>query len=472
MPGTLRPMSSELPIALQPLQSRPGPLLVGFSGGLDSSVLLHRLRHDPALRTRRISAIHIHHGLHPDAGRWQRHCETVCAQWQVPLQCIRVDVQRNSGDGLEAAAREARHAAFAGALPANGVVALAQHQDDQAETVLLRALRGSGVDGLAAMRPWRPFANGWLWRPLLHLPRARLLAYARAHGLGWIEDPSNAGTQFDRNYLRHEVMPRLAARWPHAAARLAHVATLQAGAQALLDADSDALLAHCLGDTPDVLNLTCLHPSPPARRARLLRAWISQLGLPPLPGHAMARIETDLIGAAPGTHARFQWRGAELTRWRDLLHAGRVHAPLPADFRHPWHPHAPLSLPDGGQLRLISPCPIPADLVWSVHTRRGGERIVLPGRGHSHSLKHALQQRAIPPWLRVRLPLVSTPEGILLAAGDQLYSAAFKRWLDAHRAQLIWTATDRPHPLKDDRHQRRSIDSHHMGSPFSSYRKS
>jgi len=431
-------MSDPLPVALDALHPHAGPLLVGFSGGLDSSVLLHRLRHDPALRARALAAVHVHHGLHPDADHWQRHCQQVCAEWQVPLQCIQVEVEQNRGDGLEAAAREARYAAFAKALPANGILALAQHQDDQAETVLLRALRGSGVDGLAAMRPWRAFAGGWLWRPLLNLPRARLLVYARAHGLDWMEDPSNAHTHFDRNYLRHEVMPKLAARWPHAAARLAHVATLQAEAQALLDVETDALLSACLSDSSDTLHVACLHQHPPARRARLLRAWVTRIGLPPLPGHALTRIETDLLGAAPGTHAQFRWRHAAITRWRGLVHAGVIEPPLPAGFSHPWCPHTPLSLPGGGQLRLISPQPVPADLIWIVHARCGGERIVLPGRGHSHRLKHVLQQRAIAPWIRHRLPLLSTPEGTLLAAGDQIHSALFERWLHKHQARLVW----------------------------------
>jgi len=419
------------------LHDHPGPLLIGFSGGLDSSVLLHLVAHDPALRTRTISALHVHHGLHPDADHWQQHCHAVCTQWQVPLRCIRVEVPRSSGDGLEAAAREARHAAFAAELPPDGILVLAHHQDDQAETVLLRALRGSGVDGLAAMRAWRAFADGWLWRPLLALPRARLLEYARAHALRWIEDPGNSESRFDRNYLRHEVMPRLTARWPHAAARLAHVATLQAEAQELLDLDTKRLLASCAADTPDTLSVSRLHQFSPPRRARLLRTWVLNLNLPPLPGQAITRIEPDLLPAAPGPHARFRWRQAELTRWRDLLHAGPVRAPLPPDFACRWHPSTPLPLPAGDRLALVSASPIAADLCWQVHARRGGERIVLPGRSHSHSLKHVLQHRAIPPWTRARLPLVSSLEGELLAAGDQVYSAAFSQWLQTRKARLL-----------------------------------
>jgi len=425
-----------LPLAA--LHDHPGPLLIGFSGGLDSSVLLHLVAHEPALRARNISALHIHHGLHPDADHWQQHCREVCAHWQVPLRCIRVDVPRNSGDGLEAAARDARHAAFAAELPPDGILALAHHQDDQAETVLLRALRGSGVDGLAAMRPWRAYAKGWLWRPLLALPRARLLEYARVHALRWIEDPSNTESRFDRNYLRHEVMPRLSARWPHAAARLAHVATLQAQALELLDADAQALLASCTAETPDTLFVSRLLQHAPQRRARLLRGWVANLGLPPLPGQALARVESDLLLPYPGPHAQFRWHQAALTRWRDLLHAGPIRAPLPPEFTCHWHPHAPLHLPGGGQLALDIPAPIPSDLCWQVHARRGGERIVLPGRTHSHSLKHVLQQHAIPPWIRAHLPLVSSLEGELLAAGD-IYSATFTHWLHIYKARLSWS---------------------------------
>jgi len=433
-------ISSMFPIALDALPASPGPLLVGFSGGLDSCVLLHRLLHEPALAAFQRLAIHIHHGLHPDADAWQQHCMEMCAEWQVPLRCIQVAVSPAHAQGLEAAAREARHAAFAQALPTGGILVLAQHQDDQAETVLLRALRGSGVDGLAAMRPWRRFAHGSLWRPLLKIPRAHLETYARTHQLRWIEDPSNAETQFDRNYLRHEVMPRLRARWPQAAARLAHVATLQAEAQALLDAEMETQLAACLGETPDVIHVEHLRQHTPARRARLLRYWIGQRGLPPLPGHALARIEADLLPSALAAPARFCWQRAELTRWRDLLHAQYARPPLPGDFSCQWHPHTPLRLPDGGQLELICAQSIPADLVWQVHARRGGERIVLPGRQHSHSLKHVLQQQAIPPWIRPHVPLVSASDGTLLAAGD-IHSAAFADWLKRHQARLRWALT-------------------------------
>jgi len=444
-----------IPIALDGLCQSAGPVLVGFSGGLDSSVLLHRLNQQTTLAGR-LRAIHVHHGLHPEADAWQRHCETVCAAWSIPLTCIRVEVNHHSGTGLEAAARAARHAAFSDAMEPGAILALAHHQDDQAETVLMRALRGSGVDGLAAMRTWRTFANGWLWRPLLGVPRAHLLAWASAHDLTWIDDPSNADPRFERNYLRREIMPRLAARWPHAAARLAQAAELQAQAQELLIAEDTTALAACQTDAPDTLEVPRLRQFPPERRARLLRRWLQTLQLPALPGHAIARIERELLAPSVPGQASFRWGAghaaplepaagqsspastgtAELRRWRNLLHAGIPRPPLPPEFSRQWHPRTPLHLPDGRQLLLTAQRPIADNVLWRVHARRGGERITLPGRTHSHTLKHLLQHHAIPPWQRTHLPLLSANDGELLAAGENIISARLSDWLHAHQATL------------------------------------
>src|SRR5690606_8071854 len=160
-------------------------------GGLDSVVLLHLLRSRPDVRAAGLRAIHVRHGLQAAAGDWAAHCRALCEALEVPLQVVEVDVERDSGAGLEAAARAARRRAFAAALGDDEILALAHHRDDQAETFLLRALRASGPDGLAAMRPWQRFGAGWLWRPLLDAPRADLLAHAQLHGLRWVEDPSN-----------------------------------------------------------------------------------------------------------------------------------------------------------------------------------------------------------------------------------------------------------------------------------------
>ena len=415
-----------------------GPVCVAFSGGLDSTVLLHWLAAQPALRARGLRAVHVHHGLQAQADDWAAHCAARCAALGVALEVLRVRVDRASGLGPEAAARQARRAAFAAVLRAGEWLALAHHRDDQAETFLLRALRASGPDGLAAMRPLRPFAAGMLWRPLLGTPRAALLAWARAQGLHWIEDPSNADTGLDRNFLRHRLLPLLRERWPQAEAAFARSAGLCADAGDLLDAADDAALAACTVDA-GTLQVPALRRLPAARRARVLRRWIERLRLPPLPAAGLAAIERDLHAARGDARARFDWHDASVRRWRGLLHAGRGRAPLPADWQCDWDGSAPLPLPGGGRLLLVPHGG--GDLAhrpMRAHARRGGERILLPGRGHSHALKHVLQQRDVPPWRREQLPLLSDPDGTLLAAGDIALSARLDAWLREHALQVHW----------------------------------
>jgi tRNA(Ile)-lysidine synthase len=448
------------------------PVLVALSGGLDSTVLLHLLAHRPRIRESGLRALHVHHGLHVDADAWANRCRRYCDGLGVALELRRVRVER-AGEGLEAAARRARHEAFAELLREDEVLALAHHRDDQAETFLLRALRGSGPDGLAAMRAWRRHARGWLWRPLLDVPREALLAYARANGLEWVDDPANLDPAFDRNFLRHRVLPLLRERWPHAGDALARAASLQAEAIDLLDEEDARALA--LAGTLDLATLSVerLQSLPAARRARVLRRWIATLDLPPLPAEGVTRIERELLPARVDAEAKFDWSGTEVWRWRDLLHAQRAEPMLPVDWHVEWDGTRALPLPDGATLALIvATPPVGAKAVATVdaaavevpnsasepiatavapaqrsptfeaqvgvHARRGGERIVLPGRKHSHALKHVLQALCVPPWERRRLPLVSDVGGELLAAGDLVYSARFDAWLRARGARLRW----------------------------------
>lgn len=421
-----------------PSAPHEGPVAIALSGGLDSSVLLHLAAADPALRARGLRALHVDHGLHPDSARWADACGEACAALGVAFESRRVSVH-DRGEGLEAAARAARHAAFLDSQREGELIALAHHRDDQAETLLLRLLRGSG-DGLGAMRGVRLFGRGWLWRPLLALPRSQLHDYAVRHGLRWIEDPSNASQHHDRNFLRHGVMPMLEQRWPQAGASFADSAARLAVQQDLLAAEDATRLAQVQGFDPASLSVPALLAQPPGWQHRLLRRWVADLGLPMLPARALDTISAELLPARADACAEFAWSGAVIRRWRDLLHAGRPQAPLPADFIAAWDGREVLALPGGDRLQLSVARAFDAPL--QVRARTGGERLVLPGRTHSSELKHVLQDLGVPPWQRARLPLLFAPDGELLAAGDVAVSGRLQAWLGGHGLRLQWHAAN------------------------------
>lgn len=403
----------------------PGPLCVGYSGGLDSVTLLHALATLPAARSRGLSAIHIDHGLHADSADWALHCQATAAGLQLPLRIIRVAVPRVRGEGLEAAARAARLDAFRRHLPAGATLVLAHHADDQTETVLLKLLRGGGPEGLRGMRALRMLGAHRLWRPLLALPRAALHAYAQAHALQWIEDPSNADLRHARNFLRHSVLPVLRARWPRLDAAIGHSARWQAAAAEQLDADAAVALAQLQGLDPTTLNWSAWLTLGDALRPLTLRAWLRGLGLPP-PEHVhIDQLQRQLRESGDDRNPCVSWAGAELRRYRDLLYALSPQTPVPADWERAWDASAPLEMPDGcGRLSLPAGPVRPLSL--TVRLRRGGERLRPASQAHTRDVRDLLQQAGVPPWLRGRLPLVYAGSE-LLAVADLWQSESAER---------------------------------------------
>ena len=263
------------------------------------------------------------------------------------------------------------------------------------------------------------------------------------------------------------MLPLLRERWPHVDAAFARSAALTAEAVDLLDADDALALVAVRGADPNTIDVDALLALPAARRARALRRWIGELALPPLPSEGVDHIESDLLGAAADAEAAFAWSKAIIRRWRSLLHADWMRPPLPDDWQATWDGRAPLLLPTGATLRLEFPAGaasaanassngLAADALAAgtvaardaragfgrnlrVHARRGGERITLPGRTHSHALKHVLQDFGIPPWQRERMPLLSDTGDVVLAAGDVVCSREFDAWLRAHGARLAWS---------------------------------
>ncbi|BFM21352.1 tRNA lysidine(34) synthetase TilS [Gilvimarinus japonicus] len=398
---------------------------VGFSGGLDSTVLLHWLRQ--ARPVWPLKAVHVNHGLSPNADQWQQQCEQFCRELGVELHVVKVALDTAAGN-LEALAREARYEAFTQVLGAGDVLLLAQHQDDQAETVLYRLLRGAGARGLAAMATERPLGAARLYRPLLEVSRAELEAYAKEHALSWVDDESNTDVRFDRNYLRHRVMPALRERWPAAARSLADSAELNRSNDTLLSEYAAADLQALAEQTVAMgfcLPVAALGAMSAPRRHNLLRYWL-ELRFNQLPTRkALAEIDSQLV-QSEGHGAEVIAGPVSLQRFNQKLYA--LHLPLQ------WQPEQSqpaiewgdtaqlLMLPGGDALTLtpvtgagIAPKWLSAGL--QVQWRVGGERCQPAGRVHSQSLKKLLQEYQIPTWLRPRVPLLYI-NGELAAVAD------------------------------------------------------
>ena len=289
-------------------------LCVGLSGGCDSVVLLHALTR--LVPGERLSAMHVHHGLSPNANDWVSFCSDYCLELGIRLDIRHVTVAANSGLGLEAAARQARYAAFAGC--AADCLMLAQHRGDQAETLLHNLLRGAGVTGAAGMPPERTFGEIRLLRPLLELSRQEIEAYARNHGLAWIEDESNADPGFTRNFLRHEALTLLSRRFPSAEAALAQAATNFGEAVTLLDelAEMDWATVS-VGDTA---RLPALRQLSPARLKNLLRFRLRQLGWRVPVAARLDEFVRQLHTAAPDRHPVLHLPDGTMLVAQRLLH--------------------------------------------------------------------------------------------------------------------------------------------------------
>jgi tRNA(Ile)-lysidine synthase len=387
-----------------PAMAHGARLWVAYSGGLDSTVLLHLLA---ASGARGLCAVHVNHGLQSAAVDWERHCRDECERLGVSLEILRVTVA-GAGHGTEAAARQARYDAIRRCLLPGDVLATAHHRDDQAETVLLRMLRGSHVRGLAAMRELAPFAPGQIWRPLLPHPRASLRAYADRQDLCWIEDPHNADPRFARSMLRTELLPRLTATWPATNQKLAAVAEACAEAAALMDelAASDFREVVDPGDAdgPHMLRIRPLLALTPPRRRNLLRWWIERLGLPLPDADTLRRVDEEVLKARQDAGPRLTWPGGELRRYRDQLHPFAGLPDPDPDFRRVWDGRQSLNLPDGCGVLSCRGCA--GEPVWTVCFAKGGERMRSPPSGRHRRLKNLFQEHGVPPWVRERTPLL------------------------------------------------------------------
>ncbi|MFP1925657.1 tRNA lysidine(34) synthetase TilS [Lonsdalea quercina] len=396
-----------------------GRYLLAYSGGLDSTVLLHLL---VTLREQRgllLRAAYVHHGLSEFADSWALHCARLCAAWDVPFSTLRVKVEAEQG-GIEAAAREARYRAIRQHLSPEEALLTAQHLNDQSETFLLALKRGSGPAGLSAMASSTPFGERMHLRPLLNCSRAQLAEYAAYHGLKWIEDDSNSDDRFDRNFLRRHVLPVLTQRWPHFPTAVSRSAKLCAEQEQLLD----ELLAESLQSLrrPDGgLSITDLASYSPQRRSALLRRWLAAEGVRMPSQEQLQRLWQEVALCRRDAEPQLLLGQWQIRRFRDCLYV----FPLRASVREAiltWDPpSAPLALPSGLGSLALGPQgvavrqPYPDEAVTVRFHAQGKFHIV--GREHGRQIKKLWQELGVAPWLRERTPLIFYGEQLIAAVG-------------------------------------------------------
>jgi tRNA(Ile)-lysidine synthase len=413
---------------------------VAFSGGLDSTTLL-----DAAVRcagASRVIALHVHHGLSPNADAWSLHCQAFAQALGVSFASREVDIVREGGESLEAAARDARYRALDALCDEHGAQALwlAHHADDQAETVLLQLLRGAGVAGLAAMAPQRTdHPSVPRVRPLLHLLRAQLEHYAHERDLRWIDDESNADTRYARNALRHDVLPGLAVHFPGFRDALARTASHAASAQRLLDqlARIDMASVQRAGDaTESALGLTGLLVLDDERAINLLRYWMRSCGLPAASAARIGEMLRQLRDAAnsrDGHALRIDHAGHCLRVYRDTISWETGDSADPPDFDEgaseprmasllEWRGESVWRVPQWRGTFIFEPvaCSEPGAIPESVlrsgplcaRSRAGGERLRPTPDASGRTLKNLFQERGVPAWRR-DVPLVFVGEMLL-----------------------------------------------------------
>ena len=389
---------------------------LAYSGGVDSRVLLHCL----APLKLNLRAVYIDHGLQAASKQWAEHCRQTCEQLNIPLTVITVNATAKQGESPEAAARAARYQALATVMQEQDCLLTAQHADDQAETFLLQLLRGAGAAGLSAMPFAQVFHRGWLVRPLLDIPRQNILNMALAENLSWVEDPSNVDERFDRNYLRHRVMPTLTQRWPHTLDLMSRATQQQAENQLLLESLAAQDLGY--GEMSATLPVENLLRLDEPRQRNALRYWLAKNQLR-MPSRAiLQQILVQLLHGRIDAEACVRWDDVALYCYRSQLYVQKI-ADHDASQVLSWDGMQPLCIAalqqqlvlesvtnDGLRLEIIGK-------TLQIRFRQGGEKIKPVGQPHTRTLKNLFQQHSVPPWLRDRIPLLYLNDELIAVCG-------------------------------------------------------
>ncbi len=412
--GLLVSLAEEVPYARR--------MLVAFSGGLDSRVLLHLAFQSRVSITLAVSAVHIDHGLQADSHLWASQCSQICRAYDIPLSVKRADIQLEKGRSLEEQARESRYDIFASLMQKGDLLLLAHQADDQAETVLLRLLRGAGPSGLAAMPRIRDFAAGKLARPLLQFSRKDLSDYARENRLQWVEDPSNRDSRYDRNFLRLEVTPRLESRFPAFRETLTRSAMHCGEASAVLTQLALEDLRHCLDESGNCLILRALETLNTPRQKQVFRNWLMQRGLKAPQSRQLRQIRKDLMNSSADKQGMIKIQDHMIRKYNGCLYLMPQSAPV-RSFCYQWNNlNRPLLIPEiparlSKDILHKAGIRVADKTALTVRSRVGGESIRSGYPAKHRKLKKIFQEKKIPPWLRDRYVLLFHERKLIAVPG-------------------------------------------------------
>ncbi|NOS76040.1 MAG: tRNA lysidine(34) synthetase TilS [Methyloglobulus sp.] len=403
-------------------------IYIAYSGGIDSHVLLHLYASDEQLKTQ-ITAVYINHGLQKQAESWAKHCESVCDNVGVKFLSITVNATAKPGESPEEAARNARYEALKPLLGKDDVLLLAQHSEDQLETVLLQLFRGSGLKGLSGMPESIAFGCGKLVRPLLDISKADIIEYAKAHELDWIEDPSNQQSDYDRNFLRNDIIPLLKQRWSSLDKTVSRSAKHCANAQVLLADLADDLLTTVINHSDNTLCLNRLQSYSLLQQRLIIRQWFQHLGLKMPSQDFVQRVIEQVVAAREDADPVLSTKSYSIRRYRDKLYCLKPSQKIVADDLIWPSGEALLKIAEDVSFEAVESSSGITSEQWlaskiTLKFRSGGETIKLPGRSGHHSLKNLYQEVGIPPWERLRVPLIYL-DGKLAAVGEHWISAEF-----------------------------------------------
>lgn len=397
--------------------------LVAYSGGVDSHVLLHLMN---LIRQKysgiRLRAIHINHGLSPNADQWSEHCQTVCDNLQIELLIRKIKLNRDPNHSTESLSRQIRYQIFSEVLLLDESLLTAHTQNDQAETVLLQLLRGAGPKGLSAMPDKKAFAQSYLLRPLLNFTREEVVQYANQNRLHWVEDESNLDLGFNRNYLRHKIMPLLQNRWESVFSNLSRSANHCAESVELLDELARNDLLTITQENDFILPLAHVLTLSDARQRNVLRYWIRKCNVRLPSTRKLKQLQTDLLLSRKDARPSLQWDDFEIRRYQNQLYLMPILKKHNSKNIIPWDDvKKPLDLGNGlGHLIAEKKIGegIRPDITTqhiSVRFRQGGETCQF--KGHTHSLKKLFQEWHIPPWQRDNIPLIYCGNELIAVVG-------------------------------------------------------